>query len=155
LPELVATSGETTRQRDLSLLAKARPDDVLAAFDSLPDRPASTFLRPPETGMVMTRGRVGGSGAPFNLGEMTVSRAVVRLEDGEVGVGYVAGRNKRHAEIAAIVDAMLQSGRWRDMARSMVIEPLAASAAERRATASRKAAATRVEFFTMVRDRKS
>jgi len=121
LPELVETSGETIRQRDLSLLAKARPDDVLAAFDSLPDRPASTFLRPPETGMVMTRGRVGGSGAPFNLGEMTVSRAVVRLEDGEVGVGYVAGRNKRHAEIAAIVDAMLQSVRWRDLARSMVI----------------------------------
>ena len=30
-----------------------------------------------------------------------------------------------------------------------------ASAAERRATASRKAAATRVEFFTMVRERKS
>lgn len=145
----------TTRQSDLSLLAKARPEDVAAAFDSLPDRPASTFLRQPETGLVMTRGRVGGSGAAFNLGEMTVSRAVVRLEDGEVGVGYVAGRSKRHAEIAAIVDAMLQSARWRDLARSMVIEPLAANAAERRASASRKAAATRVEFFTMVRDRKS
>lgn len=152
--ELVEDPAQRSRSRDLGILAKARPDEVRAAFATLPSRPDASFLRTPETGMIMTRGRVGGSGNAFNLGEMTVTRAVVRLEAGEVGVGYVAGRDKRHAEIAAVVDAMLQSEQWRDMARALVIEPLAKSAAERRADASRKAAATRVEFFTMVRDRK-
>src|SRR3982074_323537 len=50
-------------------------------------------LREPESGLVMVRGRIGGDGAPFNLGEATVSRAAVRLSTGEVGLGYPLGRD--------------------------------------------------------------
>ena len=32
----------------------------------------------------MVRGRVGGTGAPFNLGEMSVTRCSVRLADGSL-----------------------------------------------------------------------
>ena len=56
----------------------------------------------------MARGRPGGDGAPFNLGEMTVTRCTVRLEDGTVGHAYVAGRDMRQAELAAVLDAVLQ-----------------------------------------------
>ncbi len=60
--------------------------------------PAHEDLREPENGLVMVRGRIGGDGAPFNLGEATVSRAAVRLATGEVGFGYALGRDRRKAQ---------------------------------------------------------
>ncbi len=139
------------RKAWLSVLAKAPATAALAQFAAV-DAPGRTLLRSPETGMVMVRGRTGGSGDPFNLGEMTVTRCVVRLDSGETGVGYVAGRNKQHAEIAATLDAMMQSPAHRPFAEP-VIAALAADAQGRKAEAARKAAATKVEFFTMVTGR--
>ena len=101
----------------------------------------------------MVRGRAGSDGGAFNLGEMTVTRCVVRLGTGETGVGYVAGRNKQHAHAAAVIDAMLQSSDLFDQVRSAVIAPLEAERVEHKHTAALKAAATKVDFFTMVRDR--
>ena len=43
--------------------------------------PAYTILRRPEIGLVMVKGRISGSGAPFCAGEMTVTRAAVRLDN--------------------------------------------------------------------------
>ena len=108
-------------------------------------------LRGPEVGLVMVRGRAGGTGARFNLGEMTVSRCTVRLDDGTLGHAWVGGRDPRHAELAAVFDALLQ-----DPARGVVlgeelIDALAQDRAERRQAAAARAAASRVEFFTMVR----
>ena len=76
--------------------------------------PAHEDLREPENGLVMVRGRVGGDGAPFNLGEATVSRAAVRLSTGEVGFGYTLGRDREKARLIALCDAMVQSAelRW-------------------------------------------
>lgn len=108
-------------------------------------------LRPAETGLVMVRGRAGGTGRRFNVGEMTVTRAAVEAPDGVVGHGYVKGRDKRHAELAARFDALLQDPRRRPVLMERVIEPLAAAEAERRRGVAAKAAATKVEFFTMVR----
>jgi alpha-D-ribose 1-methylphosphonate 5-triphosphate synthase subunit PhnG len=96
---------------------------------------------------------MGGSGDAFNLGEMTVTRAAVRLSGGETGLAYVAGRDRRKAEIAAAVDAMMQSAELRPAAERGVVDPLARAQAERRTAAARKAAATKVDFFTMVRTR--
>src|SRR5262245_18081193 len=70
--------------------------------------PERIWLRRPETGLVMLRGRVGGEGGRFNVGEMTVTRCAVRLETGEVGVSYIGGRSHRKAELAALADALLQ-----------------------------------------------
>ena len=65
-------------------------------------------MRGPETGLVMVRGRAGGSGSPFNLGEMTVTRCTVQLGSGTAGHAYIAGRDERQAELAAVADALLQ-----------------------------------------------
>ena len=84
---------------------------------------------------------------------MTVTRAAVRLESGETGISYVAGRDRRHAEIAAAVDAMMQTPSLRPVVEGAVIARLARGQNERREAAARKAAATKVDFFTMVRTR--
>lgn len=147
-------SSEPERQAWLSTLAKAAPADLLPLWEQV-SAPAATTLRPPETGMVMVRGRAGGSGDAFNLGEMTVTRCAVRIETGETGIGYVSGRDKRHAFAAAVLDAMMQSPALRPAAERLVVAPLQAAAKARSEAASRKAKATQVEFFTMVRDRKA
>lgn len=138
------------RQEWLSVLARA-PDGRLA---ELSEQAAITvpfdWLRRPEIGTVMVRGRAGATGAPFNLGEITVTRAAVQLPSGEVGHGHVLGRSKTAAEWAAVVDALMQTDRA-DAIRAAVLDPLAAAMAAATQVRAEKAAATRVEFFTMVR----
>jgi alpha-D-ribose 1-methylphosphonate 5-triphosphate synthase subunit PhnG len=140
---------EPRRPEWLSLLAKA-PHDRLIALATPVTGVAHALLRPAEIGTVMVRGRIGGTGAPFNLGEMTVTRCSVRIGSGEVGHGYVQGRSKAAATAAALVDALMQTGGAAQV-RASVLEPLAAEARAIRATRAAKAAATKVDFFTMVR----
>lgn len=141
------------RQRWISVLARASAAEIEACMAALPALPPHDRLRGPETGLVMVRGRAGGDGAPFNLGEMTVTRCAVRLDDGTVGHAYVAGRDGRQAELAALLDAMLQDAARRPAVQAAVIAPLAAAQAARRAAEARRAAATRVQFFTMTQMR--
>ena len=139
-------SSTQPRQHWMSVLARAPAEAIEAALTRDGPLPVWTRVRGPDTGLVMVRGRAGGSGSPFNLGEMTVTRCTVRIASGTAGHAYVAGRDERQAELAAVADAMLQ-----DDARGVetLIAPLAeAQAAQRRARAE-KAAATRVEFFAM------
>jgi alpha-D-ribose 1-methylphosphonate 5-triphosphate synthase subunit PhnG len=138
------------RRRWLGVLAKADTKRLEAHWANI-GRPAITVLRQPETGLVMARGRAGGTGQRFNLGEITVTRCAAQSADGHVGHGYVAGRDKRKAELVASFDALLQAPDRRAALLARVVEPLAAAQAETRAAQARKAAATRVEFFTMVR----
>ena len=145
-----ANSERTQRQRWMAVLAKA-PRAALEAH--LPaDLPAHRILRRPETGLVLVRGRAGGRGQSFNFGEMTVTRCAVQLESGIVGHAYVGGRDKRHAELAALVDALLQDAAHAPALLAAVVEPLAAEAAARRERRAREAAATKVEFFTVARE---
>lgn len=131
----------------MGTLARA-PSELLAQLMS--DLPAHSLLRGPEIGTVMVRGRQGGTGAPFNLGEVTVTRCTIRLDCGAVGHAHVQGRDKDHARRAAIVDALIQTTAAEGL-RHKVIAPLEQAEAAARETRGRKAAATRVEFFTMVR----
>lgn len=108
-------------------------------------------LRTPETGLVMLRGRMGATGAAFNLGEATVTRCAVRLPDGAEGHAYVMGRNAAHARLAAICDALLQDKANGVTIAQNVIGPLEEKLREARVEVSTKAAATKVDFFTMVR----
>jgi alpha-D-ribose 1-methylphosphonate 5-triphosphate synthase subunit PhnG len=137
----------------LSILAKARPAEVAEAWDALDERPAYQALRAPEIGLVLVRGRMGGLGDAFNLGEMTLTRAAVRLGSGETGLAYVAGRDRRHAEVAAAVDAMMQSPGLRPRVEGPVVARLDMAQRDRRTLGARKAAATKVDFFTMVTGR--
>ncbi len=107
-------------------------------------------LRPAETGLVMIRGRIGGDGAPFNLGEATVTRAAVQIESGEVGFAYVLGRDREKARLAALADALWQ-GNARGAVERHVLEPVRARLDSDRARRRAQTAATRVDFFTLVR----
>ncbi|HBS50747.1 MAG TPA: phosphonate C-P lyase system protein PhnG [Rhodobacteraceae bacterium] len=138
------------RQAWMSLLAKAPEGRVAALLDACTARPAFTWLRAPETGAVMLRGRAGGTGAPFNLGEMTVIRCALTLDCGTVGHAYVQGRRKADAEAAALVDALMQT-EAADGLHAAVLEPLRQERDTARATRAAKAAATKVDFFTMTR----
>jgi alpha-D-ribose 1-methylphosphonate 5-triphosphate synthase subunit PhnG len=139
------------RARWIAALAQAEPAAIEAAWRRRLSRPAYRRLRGPETGLVMVRGRAGGTGAPFNLGEMTVTRCSVELGDGRIGHAWVAGRDERHAEVAAVFDALLQDDTERAALEAEVIAPLLAARAARDREARARVAPTRVEFFTMVR----
>ncbi|WP_299681935.1 phosphonate C-P lyase system protein PhnG [uncultured Roseobacter sp.] len=138
------------RKAWMSLLAKALEGRVATLLDATMARPGFDWLRAPEIGSAMVRGRAGGTGAPFNLGEMTVTRCALTLESGEVGHAYIQGRRKADAEAAALVDALMQ-GQSAEQVRSGVLEPLEAERASQTSKRASKAAATKVEFFTMMR----
>jgi alpha-D-ribose 1-methylphosphonate 5-triphosphate synthase subunit PhnG len=138
------------RKAWMSALARAPEAELARRWSDYGDTPAFDWLRPPEIGSVMVQGRAGATGAAFNLGEMTVTRCSLRLADGTVGHAYVQGRSKAKAETAALIDALMQ-GPAADRLRATVLDPLDAARADRARTRAAKAAATKVEFFTMVR----
>lgn len=138
---------DTDRQHWMSILARADTNAIEAASRGL--LPAYTILRGPEPGGIMLRGRAGGGGQPFNLGEATVVRCTVRSEAGHIGHAYCLGRDLRHAELAAVIDAGLQDNASRAALYEKVIAPLAELQAADQARAARQAAATQVQFFTM------
>jgi alpha-D-ribose 1-methylphosphonate 5-triphosphate synthase subunit PhnG len=143
------SAGQRARKRALDVLAAAPAKALAERWAAFGDQPEHQRIRGPETGLVMIRGRAGGGGAPFNLGEATVSRASVRIVTGEVGHGYCLGRDLEKAEAIAVIDALRQ----RDAGRidDEIIAPLEAFAAEGDAKKRDETAATRVDFFTMVR----
>lgn len=141
------------RQRRLSELARAdagRLKQLWDRFTANHSMPEHVVLRAPEIGTIMVQGRAGAVGAPFNLGEMTVTRTSVRLQSGQVGHGYVQGRDGGTAKIAALVDALAQTDAAAQLDRE-IVAPLQHDRCAKTARRAAKAAATKVEFFTMVR----
>lgn len=141
---------DQNRKAWLSQLAQAPTDRLTKLWESLGLDPAYRLLRAPEIGTVMVTGRTGGTGTPFNLGEMTVARCSLELEDGPIGHGYVQGRSQKAARYAALIDALMQTERATTVGPA-IIEPLRREAEERRNVQAARAAATKVEFFTMMR----
>ncbi len=137
------------RRRWMAVLARASANEIDTLLTKHGSVPSHTILRGPEGGLVMVRGRAGGGGSAFNLGEMTVTRCTVRTESGFVGHAYVAGRETRRAELAALVDALMQDPDRAADLEVRVIAPLAAVQARHAAERAAKAAATRVQFFAM------
>lgn len=142
---------EAARKSAMAALALA-PADMLkrvwaeAGFDV-----EAHAVRGPETGLVTVRGRIGGGGAPFNFGEATVTRATVKLATGEVGHAYALGRDKEKARLSAIADALWQDPARRADVEAKVVAPLRAGLAASDERRRAETAATKVDFFTMVR----
>jgi alpha-D-ribose 1-methylphosphonate 5-triphosphate synthase subunit PhnG len=138
-------------------LATAGPDTLEMAWECWEPKPAVQAIRGPEAGLVMVRGRIGGTGARFNLGEATVTRATVRLH-GEllatdtVGTSYVLGTDLEHARLAAIFDALLADPELRERVLAEVITPLEQAQAERDRLRHAEARSTLVDFFTVARE---
>ena len=142
--------GQARRKAAMAVLAYSEATAIAGHLEAIA-LPAHENLREPENGLVMVRGRVGGDGAPFNLGEATVSRAAVRLSTGEVGFGYTLGRDRHKAKLIALCDAMVQSAELGDAIEAKVVAPLRAAMIERRNRKAAETAATRVDFYTLVR----
>jgi len=142
-------AAENPRQEAMAVLSHAEPSRLAAIWSSWADKPEFHKVRGPETGLVMIRGRAGGGGNPFNLGEATVTRATVRLATGEVGHAYCLGRDGDKALQSAVFDALFQ----RDPAavEAAVLAPLRAELATADKQRRDETAATKVDFFTMVR----
>jgi alpha-D-ribose 1-methylphosphonate 5-triphosphate synthase subunit PhnG len=140
----------THRQAWMRLLALSSWDDLKACTDGFAATPCD-MIRPPETGLVMLRGRIGGTGSAFNLGEATVTRCAVRTAKCHDGHAYVMGRNHGHAKLAAVCDALLQDESQHAEIDAQVLQPLQKRMEEQRSLAAHKAAATKVDFFTLVR----
>ena len=142
--------GQARRKAVMAVLAHSTTADIEGRLGTIA-LPVHEDLREPENGLVMVRGRVGGDGAPFNLGEATVSRAAVRLSTGEVGFGYTLGRDREKARLIALCDAMVQSAELAGAIETQVVAPLRAAMIEKRNGKAAEAAATRVDFYTLVR----
>ena len=139
------------RRHWMRVMAVSPSEALEKAFGQLGWKPAYRFLRRPESGGIMLRGRIGGTGNAFNMGEATVTRCTVLLDDGPAGTAYVLGRDLRKAELVAVCDALLQDQRYHQKTMQMIIQPLEAENQKRINQSSRQIAATKVNFFTMTR----
>jgi alpha-D-ribose 1-methylphosphonate 5-triphosphate synthase subunit PhnG len=144
-------NGKQARRRAaMAVLAHSDAARIASRLDVIAV-PVYENLREPENGLVMVRGRIGGDGTPFNLGEATVSRAAVRLSTGEVGFGYTLGRDRQKARMIALCDALVQSDEFASAVESEVIAPLRTQMISEQNRTAAETAATRVDFYTLVR----
>lgn len=149
-PDTAPPDAEARREA-MGVLAAADSTRLAELWAAWPAKPGYKLVRGPETGLVMIRGRTGGGGSPFNLGEATVTRATVRLDDGRIGHAYGLGRDGEKAVQAALLDALWQDVAARAEVEARVLVPLRAAALEADTQRRNETAATRVDFFTMVR----
>jgi alpha-D-ribose 1-methylphosphonate 5-triphosphate synthase subunit PhnG len=139
------------RKAAMALLAEATAAELADGLAQLGTLPEHADLRAAETGLVMVRGRIGGDGAPFNLGEATVTRAAVQLASGEIGYSYALGRDAKKARLAALCDALWQSDQHRPALEQHVLGPIRGRLHGERIETRKRTAATKVDFFTLVR----
>lgn len=149
------------RRRAMRAMAMASRDMLETAWEALESPPAWTWLRRPECGLVMVRGRTGGDGSPFNLGEASVTRCAVTLDDGATGDGvagggatgfaWIMGRDGEKARLAALFDALWQMPDRRDLVERTVIAPALEALATADERLAEETAATKVDFFTLAR----
>jgi alpha-D-ribose 1-methylphosphonate 5-triphosphate synthase subunit PhnG len=139
------------RKRRMSVLARCNSSRLQELWKKLGLGPAHKMLRGPESGLVMLRGRVGGTGEPFNVGEATVTRASVKLDDGAVGHAMALGRDGVKARISALIDALCQTMETAVLIDAELIAPIQQDLDRDDEKRRQQTAATRVDFFTMVR----
>lgn len=147
----VAVRKVARRQRLLSVLAKAPANELLKCWNQTGLDPAVELLRGPESGLVALQGRAGGTGQPFHVGEVSVTRVTVRIGSGQVGHAMISGRDTRKAQLVAVIDALAQDPAQADLVEREIVAPLEQLGNEADAKVRRETAATRVNFFTMVR----
>jgi alpha-D-ribose 1-methylphosphonate 5-triphosphate synthase subunit PhnG len=137
------------RRKRMAAFARGALVPLAAGLERIVSAPVYDFLRRPESGLIMVRGRIGGDGRAFNMGEMLVSRCTIAYGD-YVGHGWVPGRNQRQAELAALGDALGQMPEHR-AAIDALVEELEVEKNTRRAKEQADIKKTQVQFFTLVR----
>ena len=142
---------EKNRKEWITLLGSADPVDLEAAIKELANKVEITHVMKPETGMIMVQAKADGSNGRFNLGEVTVSRCVLEVNNNFMGTSWVMGSDLRHAELAALFDALLQDPDTHDQLATTLIKELKAKQTAKNERLARDASDTRVEFFTLKR----
>jgi alpha-D-ribose 1-methylphosphonate 5-triphosphate synthase subunit PhnG len=150
-PPAAPTKGIAERRAAMAVLVEASAQELATLLEDVEALPAHDLVRPPEIGLVMVQGRIGGDGRAFNVGEATVSRAAVRLTTGEIGFSCVLGRDRDKARLVALCDALLQSGQHAAEIAAHVVAPVRRRIEGERELVAARTAATRVDFFTLVR----
>lgn len=143
--------GEVRRQARMALLAQADGAELRRLWGTLDLDPECEMLRGPEVGLVALRGRIGGGGSPFNFGEAMVTRATIRLGNGAVGHAVMLGRDETKVKLAAVIDALAIDEEHAAKIDAEIIQPLKEWLDARDSKRRTETAATKVEFFTMVR----
>jgi alpha-D-ribose 1-methylphosphonate 5-triphosphate synthase subunit PhnG len=141
----------------MALLARAPLPLLEQALQAPSQEGRIEWLRRPETGLYMVQGRAGGTGERFNLGEVTVTRCALRHLDADdaaspVGVSYVLGRHARHAELAALADALLQQAAHHEALKRSLLTPVRQRLILQAAQRQVQVQSTRVDFFTVARE---
>lgn len=147
----MSTTTQSERQSWMSVLARTDFLHLKKLWEPLNLSPDHQVIRAPETGLVQVQSRMGSTGNPFNMGDMTVTRSVIKLAEGEMGYSYVKGRNKEHAHLAALIDALMQTPAYGAALQRQIIEPLITTMEEHVHARRQQIATSKVEFFTMVR----
>ncbi|MEM9358160.1 MAG: phosphonate C-P lyase system protein PhnG [Pseudomonadota bacterium] len=142
---------QSDRQAAMAIFARATGEELASGLKAADCATNCRDLRPPETGLVMARGRISGIGQPFNLGEVTVTRAAIQLADGSSGFSYLRGRSQERARLAAIADAYWQNPQFRKAIETHIVERVQQRLDSERRKSKAEVAATQVDFFTMVR----
>lgn len=138
------------RKRNFAILARMPTSELKDALATLKRKPIYTFDRKPEFGMVMSEGRSGGTGSRFNLGHISITRAALRLNSGEQGIGYCLGQDEEKAELIAVFDALLKTDQAKYISDNLV-EPARYKQQAECDKVSKKSASSTVDFFTMAR----
>jgi len=142
----------TDRRREWHAVLAHAPRAVLAQYAEAIAGEPFDWLREPEVGLAMLRGRIGNTGDRFNLGEATVTRCVVRhrgTSGATAGIGYVLGRDTERAAWVARFDALLQQPERHDTLMREVVAPRRDATRDARAAEAARSAASRVRFYTL------
>lgn len=142
---------KTLRQHWMSVLATADFESLSKLWQAQSFTPDYQLIRAPEIGLAQVQARMGGTGNRFNVGDITVTRCVVKLENGDLGYSYLSGRNKPHAELTAVIDALMQSQTYQQELMQSLIEPLQALRDQKHQHRQQQVASSKVDFFTLVR----
>ncbi|MBC7004783.1 phosphonate C-P lyase system protein PhnG [Photobacterium sp. BZF1] len=148
---------DTTEKRKhwMSVLAQASFEKLSTLWQQSRNQhglaPDYKIIRPAEIGLAQVRARMGSTGRQFNIGDVTITRAAVQLASGEMGYSYLQGRNKQHAELAAVLDGLLQTDQYHEAIFAQIVTPLAADKQAEREQRQQEVASSKVDFFTMVR----
>ena len=140
------------RREWIRLLANAGLSDLEDARRQLENPVAYKYIVRPETGLLMVQAKADGSHNRFHLGEVSVTKCVLEIEDRYLGYGMVTGSNRDHAELAAMFDGLLQHPDYHDDLKRQLLDKLEKQQRRAARDMEQEAERTRVEFFTLKRE---
>lgn len=139
------------RQQWMSTLATANFENLNNLWGKQDLNPSYQPIRSPEIGLAQVQARMGGTGDRFNVTDITVTRCVIKLNSGELGYSYLAGRHKPHAELAAVIDALMQLDAYQQVFMDTIIQPLQMERKKKHLLRQQQVSNSKVDFFTLVR----